>query len=427
MFEFRSIKSRLREMSPEAQAIVFACAALGVAAIVGIGSWFKYPASGSPPAIGPQTSLSVAGTFRPTKAQWESFKLMTVQSMTFQTELVTDGVIANNDDTTTPVFSPYSGRISKLIAKLGDVVKKGAPLMMVETSDFIQARNNLIAAVAAFDAARGQLEVAQTAEQHQHDLYLENSAVLKGWQQSQSSLAVAQNTFDTDQSVLSAARDQVRLLGNSEVEIDAIEHDPNRQKVNLGAYVLAPISGTVIQRQVGLGQYITSASAGTSTPAYTISNLSTVWLIANVRESDAPKMRLGQPVEVAVTAYPGKLFKARVTWVASSVDPNTHRLPVRAEVENPGHALKPMMFASFKISVGKDAAALGIPQSAVVYEGSEAHVWIARDDGTIVSRQVRIGRTNNGMVEISSGLREGEKVITSGTLFIDRAAENDNS
>jgi cobalt-zinc-cadmium efflux system membrane fusion protein len=272
--------------------------------------------------------------------------------------------------------------------------------MRVETTDFIQARNNLIAAVTAFNAAGNQLQRSQTTEN--------------------------QNTFNTAQAILVAARDQLRILGNSDAEIDAIEHDPDRQKMDLGAYVLAPIAGTVTLRQVGLGQYITSAEAGASTPVYTISNLSTVWLIANVRETDASRMRVGQPIEVTVPAYPDKVFKAKIIWVAASIDPNTHRLPVRAEVENPNLELKPVMLASFRIVVGKEEDALGVPQSAVVYEGSEAHVWAVGDDSSVALRSVRTGRTMGDMVEISAGLKAGEKVITSGTLFIDRAVENDN-
>jgi cobalt-zinc-cadmium efflux system membrane fusion protein len=134
-------------------------------------------------------------------------------------------------------------------------------------------------------------------------------------------------------------------------------------------------------------------------------------------------MHAGEPVEVRVLAYPGRVFKAKIAWVASSVDPNTHRLPVRAEVENPDGALKPMMFANFSIITGGAIEAPAVPQSAIVYEGEEARVWVARNDGTIASRTIRTGRMSDGMVEVSSGLNPGEKVVTSGTLFIDRAAQ----
>jgi cobalt-zinc-cadmium efflux system membrane fusion protein len=124
---------------------------------------------------------------------------------------------------------------------------------------------------------------------------------------------------------------------------------------------------------------------------------------------------------VRVLAYPDRVFKAKVSWVAPAIDANTHRLPVRADVENADGALKPMMFASFNIITGDPVTAPAVPASAIVYEGDAARVWVARDDGTIVSRGVETGRTSDGWVEIRRGVAPGEKVVTSGTLFIDRA------
>src|SRR5262249_46634739 len=152
---------------------------------------------------------------------------------------------------------------------------------------------------------------------------------------------------------------------------------------------------------------------------FSIGNLSTVWLLANVRETDAPLMRLGAPVEVRVLAYPGRVFKATLTYVASAVDPSTHRLPVRAEVENPDGALKPEMFASFSIITGDEALAPGVPESAIIYEGDTARVWIANPDKSLALRQIRAGRvSSDGMVEVLDGLRDGDAIVTSGTLFI---------
>ena len=150
-----------------------------------------------------------------------------------------------------------------------------------------------------------------------------------------------------------------------------------------------------------------------------------MWLIANVREADAPLMRIGQAVEVHVLAFPGRVFQAKISWVAPSIDPNTHRLSVRADVENPDGALKPGMFANFSIITGEAQTAPAVPQSAIVYEGDTAHVWVAGDDGTIAARSVRTGQIADGMVEILAGLSPGEKIVTSGALFIDRAAGSD--
>jgi membrane fusion protein, heavy metal efflux system len=364
---------------------------------------------------------AVPGTFRPTKEQWAGITVATVPLSIFRPETVTDGNIAIDDDRTTPVFSPYSGRVAKIIAKSGQYVEAGAPLMAVEASEIVQGQNDLIAAVAALKTARAQFTLAKTAEARAHALYLAKGGALKDWQQSQADLSSARNTQSTAEIALAAVRNRLRILGKSEAEIDAIENTPS-ERMNPVAYVLAPISGTVTQRQVGLGQYINSAANGASNPVYTIGDLSTVWLIANVREADAPRIRLGEPVEVHVLAYPGRVFKAKISWVASGIDANTHRLPVRADVENPDGALKPLMFARFSIITGPAVEKPAVPEEAIVYEGETSRLWVVRPDGTLAARTVRTGTISQNMVEILGGLAVGEKVVTGGTLFIDHAA-----
>jgi cobalt-zinc-cadmium efflux system membrane fusion protein len=216
----------------------------------------------------------------------------------------------------------------------------------------------------------------------------------------------------------------LRILGKTDQEIASLEAQPT-QKLDPVAIVTAPVRGTITQRQIGVGQYINSEAAGATNPVYTISDLSTVYLIANVREVDAPLMKVGLPLEVQVLAYPGRVFKGKVSYVAPSIDTNTHRLPVRADVENPDGALKPGMFANFSIITGEAATAPAVPQEAIVYEGDHARVWVAGEGDTLALREIRTGRISDGMVEVRAGLSAGEKVVTSGTIFIDRAARAD--
>jgi cobalt-zinc-cadmium efflux system membrane fusion protein len=157
-----------------------------------------------------------------------------------------------------------------------------------------------------------------------------------------------------------------------------------------------------------------------------IGDLSKVWMVANAREDDAPLLRKGDPVEVHVPAYPGRVFKGLLNYVAASIDPTTHRLPVRAEVENPNGELKPEMFASFRIITGADTTHPAVPQDAVVYEGDTAHVWLADDQAkTLAIQPITPGPTRNGLVEVLGGLKAGQKVVTAGAVFIDRAATGD--
>jgi len=398
--------------------VLFASAAVAATALM----W--EPRADQPENARPTTSAAPPGTFRPTQEQWRGLKLEPVVVRGFVPEQVTEGTIAVDDDLTTPVFSHYSGRVIKVIAMLGDVVEPGAPLFVIHASEFVQAQNDLITALANLQSSRSQLRMAQTTEKRTHELYLAQGGALKDWQQAQTDLITAENTVRANEIALHAVRSRLRILGKTDQEIASLEAEPT-QKLNPMAIVTAPVRGTITQRQIGLGQYINSEAAGAASPVFTISDLSTVYLIANVREVDTPLMHVGLALEVHVLAYPGRVFKGKVSYVAPSIDPNTHRLPVRADVENPDGALKPGMFANFSIITGEASTAPAVPQEAIVYEGERARVWVAGDGDTLALREIRTGRTSDGLVEVLAGLSAGEKVVTSGTVFIDRAARAD--
>lgn len=410
-----------RQLSRRAQLLVVLILALIVAAVFGLarleGRLFADPMAAG--AAADSKAVGSSGAFRPTPAQLASLKVTPVATLVFRAEQVTDGKIAINNDKTTPVFSPYSGRVTKVMANLGDEVRQGAHLLAIEASEFAQGQNDLLAAMSALNTARSQLELAQANEKRKHGLYAAKAGSLQDWLQSQTDLVTAESNLRAAETALGLVRNRLRILGKSDAEIGALE---NAKTMDPVAFVVAPISGTVIDRQVGLGQYVQSNAAN---PVYSIGDLSTVWLIANVREVDAPRMRRGAAVEVHVLAVPERTFKARLTYVAPSVDPNTHRLPVRAEIQNQDRVLKPEMFASFSISTGGESAAPAVPDGAIIYEGDTARLWVALDDGTLAVRPIRTGRISNGMVEIVAGLAPGEKVVTSGSLFIDRAAKGD--
>jgi cobalt-zinc-cadmium efflux system membrane fusion protein len=373
------------------------------------------------PAAAEDQPAAPAGppVFKPSKEQLASLKVVTVARVSFRAESITDGKIALNLDRTTPVFSPYSGRVTRVLAGPGDVVRQGQPLAALQASEFVQGQSDLLSAQAAKSAADAQLSLAQTNERRKHGLYDAKAGSLADWQQSQSDLAAAQGAARTADAALAAVRNRLAILGKSEAEIDALGR---AEKMDALAYVVAPIAGTVTDRQVGPGQYL---QAGASAPAFTVADLSSVWLVANVRETDAPFVKKGQTLEVHVVALPGRVFTARVTVVAPTLDPATRRLAVRAEISNEDAALKPEMFASFSIVAGGQTQAPAVPESGVIYEGEQARVWILGEDGSLSLRRIRPGRSANGLVEVLEGVKAGEKVVASGALFIDRAAQGD--
>ncbi len=365
-------------------------------------------------------------TFHPTPDQWAAFAITEVKTRSFESARRTDGQIAIDDDLSTPVFSPYSGRVTRVIAKPGDVVKAGQPLFAVQASEFVQAQNDLIAAVATLRTTHAQQRMAQTSEKRAHDLYSAQGGSLKDWQQSQVDLATAQGAVDSASIALAAVRGRLRILGKTDAEIARLEERPENATARPEVEVLAPIGGTVLQRQIGIGQNIVSASSGGSNPVFTIGDLSKVWLIANVREAEAGQIHLGDKVSVRVLAFPNRDFTALVNYVAPSIDATTRRLPVRAEIDNADFALKPQMFASFTIVTGAATLSPAVPERGVVFEGSKAHVWVANlADKTLELRQVDAGRSDDGQIEITKGLKPGDHVVTTGAVFIDRAIESD--
>ena len=349
----------------------------------------------------------VATRFKPSAAQLRTFGVEPVALRPFEGEERTDGRIAVNGDRATPVYSPYSGRVTRVIAGLGDSVESGAPLAYVQATEFGQAQSDMPAAVAA-------ARLSRINESRKRALYEAKGGSLQDWQQAQSDLAAAEAS-------LRAVRNRLAVLGKSAAEIDAMERGDGSGASGL-ATLAAPISGVVVDRQIGPGQFL---QAGSASAVFTVADLSSVWLVANVREVDAARVRRGQAVEVRVPAYPDRVFTARVTPVAPVVDPATHRIAVRAELENRDRVLKPEMIASFRIVTAGAVQAPGVPESAVVYEGDAAHVWVLGTDQSLEYRAIKAGRTLSGWVEVTEGLRAGEQVATKGSLFIDRAVRGD--
>jgi cobalt-zinc-cadmium efflux system membrane fusion protein len=350
----------------------------------------------------PTNDAVATNEVRLSSAQLSTLEINKVVTRSFRSEEVTDGQIALNGDTTTQVFSPYSGRVVRVMASPGEYVKHGAPLLLVEASEFVQAQSDLHNAAAT-------LKLARINEERKHAAYDSKGGSLQDWQQAQVDLAAAENAA-------ASSTNRLRILGKTDAEIAALE---SAKKTNAATYVAAPIGGVVTDRQVGPGQYI---QAGASTPVFSIGDLATVWLVAAVPETDAPFIERGQEVEVRVLALPGQMFNAKLTAVGAQVDPVTRRVSVRATLANPDGKLKPQMFASFSIITSGESQSPAVPEEAIVREGDQARVWVVSQNNALSLRSIRTGRSSDGMVEVLDGLQPGERVVTRGSLFIDRAA-----
>lgn len=357
-----------------------------------------------------------AQNFTPTPSEWATLTIEPVNAKSFRAEYVTEGKVAVDEDRSTPVFSPYAGRVTKLLAKPGESVTQGQPLFTIEAADTVQAQNDYIAAMTSQNKAKSALELADIQYRRAKDLYEGRAIPLKDYQQAEATQVQAQNDMRSSVTALEAANNKLRILGFTDETIKAFQ---SKSTINPEITIYAPISGTVVQRKIGPGQFV---SAGASDPVFVIGDLSTVWLTAFVRESDAAMVSVGQDIAVNVMALPGRPLTAKINYVAAAIDPTTRRLLVRATIDNKDGLLKPEMFANVTIYSAGDRAAPAVPKQALIYEGDQVRIWVAREDKSVELRQIKIGLINGNHAEVTSNLKPGEKIVVKGSLFIDRAA-----
>ena len=368
------------------------------------------------PAASPVPSTSAdPNTIVVEEPQLRAMRLETVEARPFRVTKTATGRIAFNEDTTTPVFTPFTGRIVRLLAKPGDEVQRGASLVEIDTPDLVQVESDLIAASAAHVKARNQLDLATRTTARQKELYEAQAVSKKDLEIAESELRNAETDVRGTTGTLTAVRDRLRIYGKREEDIVRIE---GTHQIDRVSQVFAPIGGTVTARKVGPGQFVKTDNPD---PLYTIADLSTMWLLANVYETDIPLIRVGQMLEVRVLAYPSEIFRARVSYIGAAADPTTHRVAVRAEVANTGQRLKPEMFASFVILTGEETVLPTVPVAAVVRDGEAASVWVAVGRDRFVRRLVELGAEDGGTVQVRSGLKPGERVASAGALFLSNA------
>ncbi len=363
------------------------------------------------------------GKLRLTAAQWSTVTVQSVELHAFSSEFRTEGKIAIDQDRSTRIFAPYAGRVTQLMVAPGDEVRKGQLLFVIAAADSVDAQKDFVVALATRNKARSQVSLARIVERRMATLAQDKAASQREWQEAQANLTAAENDLRAAEIALQAARNRLRLVGKTDTEIDSFE---TTGALTPDAPVVAPIGGTVLQRKIGPGQYV-SAGAGDSDPVFVIGDTSKVWIVAYVRESDVAKVRLGQHLTFKVLSQPDRVFETRIDYVAPSIDPDSRRLLVRASVDNADGWLKPEMFASVTIVTSEGGPTPSVPLEAVIYEGSKARVWVVGDDRSVALREVRLGQTSGRLIQVLDGLNSGEKIVTRGSLFIDRMTSSGQS
>ena len=207
---------------------------------------------------------------------------------------------------------------------------------------------------------------------------------------------------------MQAAEQALRVLGIE--DLGRLAEDPGTPEIP----VLAPIGGEVVERLVAPGQVIQAGQ----TQVFTISDMSTVWVLANVYERDLGSVRVGEPVAIHSDAYP-ETFRGRISYVASALDPATRTLQVRIVTANPGRKLKKDMYVSALVQAGVIEAALAVPDSAILRNSENLpFVYVAQGASQFAQRLVHMGGSQSGKTQIVDGLEAGERVVADGSLFL---------
>jgi cobalt-zinc-cadmium efflux system membrane fusion protein len=334
-----------------------------------------------------------------TEKQAGTLKIAPVGPRDFVIVKTAVGTIDFNENLLVQVFSQYPGKILKAFYNLGDEVKQGDVLFTIDSPDLLQAESNLL-------ASSGVLELQKRTLARVTMLLKTGGSAQKDVDQSTSDEQTAEGNFK-------AARNAVRIFGKTDDEVDQILA---QRKVDSTLLVPSPISGKIVTRNAAPG-FLTQP--GTPPAPFQVADLSTMWMLANVIETDVPAYKVGQEVEVKVPAYPGKVFKGHVTTVGSMIDPNTRRQLVRSEIDDPDHLLRSGMYASFVIRVGDPVSSLAVPAEGVVREGDGTMtVWVTTDRRRFTKRTVRVGLQQDGWTQILEGLQPGETVVTDGAVFL---------
>lgn len=393
-----------QSISPQKRTAIIAAVALACVALVGgiiyAGSHNAQAEEASVESISGKVDK---GMVRIQPDQLTSFDLGPPETHAFTNVRHSIGVIDFNQDRTSKVFSPYQGRVSQVLVKAGDDVKAGQVLYTVAVPDMAQAASTLISASATLRNANETLKRAEA-------LAKDNSIPQKEYLQAQADQQSAKAAYD-------AARQNLRLFDLSEADVGKIERD---RKIGLEFAVKSPIAGRVTQRAAQPGQLV---QPGTDPAPMVISDMRTLWMVASVPESEFSQYRLGQPVQVHVSAWPGKSFEGKVSYVGDSVDADSRRFVVRAEVADPEHVLRPQMTADFNITVAAAEDSLAVPAQAVVREGNGLDVvWLAMGKdakGPLFTKTTVVrGKTADGWVQIEQGLRNDQLIARKNALFL---------
>jgi cobalt-zinc-cadmium efflux system membrane fusion protein len=343
-----------------------------------------------------QTKADTAELFTLPPEQLAHIQVVSVEKSKVPRALRLTGAVAYNAFKTTPVFSAVGGPVQEILAEPGQNVRAGQTLLTVTSPDYSAARSAYLKAVSTFQLADKNYERSK-------DLYEHKAIAERDLQQAESDRAQAQ----ADQQ---SAEDGLRALGIHDPELLVKEPPKTTGQIP----VPAPVAGQIVERLVGPGQLLQAGS----TQCFTISDMSTVWVLVNVYQNDLAFVRIGDNVDITTDAYPDK-FRGRISYIADALDPNTRTLQARIVTENPGYKLKKDMYVTATVHAGALANALTVPDASVLRDTeNQPFVYVQVASNQFARRLVKVGDSQDGRTLVQDGLKEGEHLVGDGSLFL---------
>ena len=312
-------------------------------------------------------------------------------------ELVAPGKVELNPGRVSRVALPVPGRIREVLVVLGDSVSEGQPVVRLESQDVSAVQSALRQADANDRQGKATLAKAEADLARVQDLFAGRAIAKKEVLAAETAVAQAKATLDQAQATRDEALRKIQLLGLQPGAMDQL------------VTVRAPVPGKVVDVAVAPGEF----RSDTNAPILTIADLSTVWVSADVPETDIRLIAIGEPVSIALSAFPNQTFTGRVKRIGDMVDPQTRTIKVRVELLNSGLQLRPEMFATIKHSRGVRRTVV-VPKSALFQQQDRITVYRERDTGAFEEVPVTVVWQDDRMAAIGSGLQAGDRIVTDG-------------
>lgn len=326
--------------------------------------------------------------------QLSHIQIVTVSPAPLTRTLRLSGQVAYNGFKTTPVITAVGGPVSQVLVFPGQHVRAGQPMLEVSSPDYSQLR-------ASYLKARDSYNLADKNYRRAQDLYAHHAIA-------EADLLQAESVRTQAQADMNAAEQGLHILGIT--NLDSLASAPPTAQIP----VRAPISGEVVDRQCSPGQLIQAGA----TQCFTISDMSTVWVLVNVYQNQLSYIHNGEAVSVQTDAYP-TIFHGKISYLAPAVDLNTRTLQARIVTENPGEKLKNQMYVTAIVVAGTIPKAITVPVASVMRNTeNQPFVYVQTGAGQFSRRMVEIGETQQERIQILSGLSAGEKVVADGSLFL---------